>query len=70
MDDDAALAFVLVIEKHAVFASLAAALAEIEARFGCCVMLTGKGYPDVATRELLKRIADEWPECVRIANRR
>ena len=68
--DDAALAFVLVIEKHAVFTTLASALADIEARFGSCIMLTGKGYPDVATRELLKRIADEWPECVRVANRR
>ena len=59
----------LVIEKHAVFTSLASALAELEARFGSCVMLTGKGYPDVATRELLKRVADNWRECAAIARR-
>ena len=67
LEIDDALAFVLVIEKHAVFTSLASALSKFEARFGACVMLTGKGYPDVASRELVKRIADDWPESVAAA---
>jgi len=25
------------------------------------VLITGKGYPDVATRELVKRLADDLP---------
>ncbi|GAA5850652.1 hypothetical protein JCM8547_001945 [Rhodosporidiobolus lusitaniae] len=53
--------WVLVVEKEAVFQTLC--IPELLHTFalGKGVLLTGKGYPDLATRELVKRLADELP---------
>ncbi|BGP48432.1 endodeoxyribonuclease [Rhodotorula kratochvilovae] len=53
--------WVLVIEKDAVFHSLAASSLLNDAELGNGILLTGKGYPDLATRELLKRLSDALP---------
>ncbi|KAI9098324.1 Spo11/DNA topoisomerase VI subunit A [Phlyctochytrium arcticum] len=47
---------ILVIEKEATFTTLLGhKYAEL---WGPCVLITGKGYPDVATRALVKKLAD------------
>lgn len=48
--------FVLVIEKDAAFQRL---LAEDCPRALNCILVTGKGYPDVATRMLVKMLSDK-----------
>jgi len=47
--------FLLVIEKDAVFTRLASS--RFLDTFGPCIILTGRGYPDLATRALLKKLA-------------
>ena len=50
---------ILVIEKDAVFAQL------LDARIWTtipCVLVTGRGVPDIATRDLLHKLACEFPE--------
>lgn len=50
--------FILVVEKDATFQKLfddGFLVSEV----GPCVLVTGKGYPDVNTRELVKRLSDE-----------
>lgn len=49
-------AFILVIEKEAVFQKL---LQENCPRALNCILVTGKGYPDVATRMLVKLLSDK-----------
>lgn len=48
--------FVLVIEKDAVFQKL---LEENCCRALRCILVTGKGYPDVATRMLVKMLSEK-----------
>ncbi|GAA6001387.1 hypothetical protein JCM10207_006638 [Rhodosporidiobolus poonsookiae] len=54
--------WVLVIEKEAVFQSLCSSTLLQDHNIGSGVLLTGKGYPDLATRELVKRLSDELPD--------
>ncbi|KAH9809007.1 Spo11/DNA topoisomerase VI subunit A [Melampsora americana] len=51
--------FVLVVEKEAVFTSLLSVDFPNDHRFGKSVLITGKGYPDLATRQLLYRLSIE-----------
>ncbi|GAA5925296.1 DNA topoisomerase (ATP-hydrolyzing) [Sporobolomyces koalae] len=55
-------AWVLVVEKDAVFQTLSSVdWSSVDARIGHGILVTGKGYPDVATRELVKRLSDGLP---------
>ncbi|RKP03971.1 hypothetical protein CXG81DRAFT_23384 [Caulochytrium protostelioides] len=47
--------FVLIVEKEATFRSLLKL--GFHHRFGPCILMTGRGYPDVATRAFVKRLA-------------
>lgn len=47
--------FVLVVEKDSVFQHL---LEEKCSRTLNCILVTGKGYPDIATRMLVKLLSD------------
>ncbi|EJF65132.1 topoisomerase acting in meiosis [Dichomitus squalens LYAD-421 SS1] len=61
------LAWVLVVEKEAVFQTLCRLrLATHETLPGSGLIVTGKGYPDVATRQLVKTLADNLPARVPI----
>lgn len=51
--------FVLVVEKEA---SLTEVLEERVAETLSCLLVCGKGYPDVATRRFLRRLADAAPQ--------
>lgn len=51
---------------QAVFHSLAGSTLLDDDELGAGILLTGKGYPDLATRELLKRLSDELPSFVSI----
>ncbi|EGG09195.1 uncharacterized protein MELLADRAFT_104525 [Melampsora larici-populina 98AG31] len=51
--------FVLVVEKEAVFTSLLSVGFPDDRRFGKSALITGKGYPDLATRQLLHRLSTE-----------
>ncbi|BGP32347.1 endodeoxyribonuclease [Rhodotorula toruloides] len=53
--------WVLVIEKEAVFQSLANSSVLDGPDLGNGIILTGKGYPDIATRDLLKLLSDSYP---------
>ncbi|WVQ83477.1 hypothetical protein IAT38_005618 [Cryptococcus sp. DSM 104549] len=55
------LQWVLVVEKHAIFQSLCSAGLLEDERLGPGVLVTGKGFPDLATRQLLRLIADTFP---------
>ncbi|CAG8687345.1 20216_t:CDS:10, partial [Gigaspora rosea] len=48
--------FVLVVEKEATFQYLLSS--RIFEKFGPCIIITGKGYPDLATRQLVKILGD------------
>lgn len=50
--------FVLVVEKEAAFQKL---LEENCPRALNCILVTGKGYPDTATRMLVKLLSDKMP---------
>lgn len=56
--------WVLVVEKEAVFQSLATPAFYRDGPIGRGVVLTGKGYPDVASRELLRRLDATLPASV------
>ena len=56
------LRFVLVIEKEAIFRSLATANFHNNEVIGHSVLITGKGYPDVASRELVHTLSSHLPE--------
>jgi meiotic recombination protein SPO11 len=51
--------FILVVEKETVFYRLANSSFPRRAR---CFLMTGKGYPDLATRQFLFRLIQEFPE--------
>ncbi|GEM09843.1 meiotic recombination protein SPO11 [Rhodotorula toruloides] len=53
--------WLLVIEKEAVFQSLASSSLLDDMVLGNGIILTGKGYPDIATRDLLKVLSDSYP---------
>ncbi|GAA5829203.1 hypothetical protein JCM5353_007685 [Sporobolomyces roseus] len=54
--------WVLVVEKDAVLQTLSTGgVVDGDDEIGKGVLITGKGYPDVATRELVKRLADDLP---------
>lgn len=58
--------WVLIIEKEAVFQTLRQ-LCFIQHpywRLGAGIMITGKGYPDLATRQLVRMLSDELPATV------
>jgi len=56
------LAWVLIVEKEAVFQTLCQLrLTRLEHILGRGLLITGKGYPDVATRHLVKSLADALP---------
>ncbi|KAI8817375.1 Spo11/DNA topoisomerase VI subunit A [Fimicolochytrium jonesii] len=48
--------FVLVAEKEATFRTLLQL--RVAEKYGPCVIMTGKGYPDVSTRMLVKRLSE------------
>ncbi|GAA6038244.1 hypothetical protein JCM8097_005811 [Rhodosporidiobolus ruineniae] len=53
--------WVLIVEKEAVFQTLCTSELLGCEELGRGVLITGKGYPDLATRELVKRLSDELP---------
>ncbi|KAF8069998.1 topoisomerase acting in meiosis [Lyophyllum atratum] len=59
---DPNVAWVLVVEKEAVFQTLCRLKFTCHPSLpGCGLIITGKGYPDVATRHLVKTLADALP---------
>ncbi|KIR58006.1 meiotic recombination protein SPO11 [Cryptococcus bacillisporus CA1873] len=59
------LDWVLIVEKDAIFQSLCCAGFLQYERIGHGVLITGKGFPDLATRQILRLIVDTFP-CVKI----
>ncbi|KAJ8103966.1 Spo11/DNA topoisomerase VI subunit A [Lipomyces tetrasporus] len=53
--------FVLVIEKEAVFRSLCSAKFYNRPDIGRSILVTGKGYPDLAARQFISHIAASYP---------
>ncbi|KIK90802.1 hypothetical protein PAXRUDRAFT_35180 [Paxillus rubicundulus Ve08.2h10] len=61
------VAWVLVVEKEAVFQTLCRVqFTSHPALPGCGLIITGKGYPDLATRQLVKTLSDNLPNRVPI----
>ncbi|OCB86858.1 topoisomerase acting in meiosis [Sanghuangporus baumii] len=61
------ISWVLVVEKDAVFQTLrGSSLTHNPALSGPGILITGKGYPDLATRQLVKTFSDNMPEKTRI----
>ncbi|KAG8992790.1 endodeoxyribonuclease [Tulasnella sp. 427] len=61
------IAFVLVVEKEAVFQTLCRiGFSRHELLIGSGIIVTGKGYPDVATRELVNTFSNELPDSIPI----
>ncbi|KAJ7163551.1 topoisomerase acting in meiosis [Mycena crocata] len=59
--------WVLIVEKDAVFQTLCRLrLTDHEALSGRGIMITGKGYPDVATRQLVTSLAEGLPKRIPI----
>ncbi|WVR07266.1 hypothetical protein IAU60_004307 [Kwoniella sp. DSM 27419] len=52
--------WVLVVEKDAVFQTLCSAKLLEDGRVGHGIIVTGKGFPDLATRQMLRLIADTF----------
>ncbi|OCH93112.1 DNA topoisomerase IV alpha subunit [Obba rivulosa] len=64
---DSQLSWVLVVEKEAVFQTLCRLnIAAHPYMPGPGLLITGKGYPDVATRELVKTLSDNLPPSIPI----
>lgn len=58
--------FILVVEKEAVFKTLCGSASKfIQEK---CVLVTGKGYPDVATRELCSRLSEGSREMLAVVD--
>ncbi|EJD03135.1 topoisomerase acting in meiosis [Fomitiporia mediterranea MF3/22] len=65
MNED--ITWILVVEKDAVFQTLSrAGLTNHPSLPGPGILITGKGYPDLATRQLVKTLSDNMPEETRI----
>ncbi|KAF9227465.1 DNA topoisomerase IV, alpha subunit [Gyrodon lividus] len=61
------VAWVLVVEKEAVFQTLCRLqFTSHPALPGCGLMITGKGYPDLATRQLVRTLSDNLPDHIPI----
>ncbi|KAH7888791.1 Spo11/DNA topoisomerase VI subunit A [Phlebopus sp. FC_14] len=61
------LAWVLIVEKEAVFQNLCRLqFASYPNLLGSGLIITGKGYPDIATRSLVKTLSDNLPDHVPI----
>nr|AAF26720.1 Spo11 [Coprinopsis cinerea] len=65
VDED--IAWVLVVEKEAVFQTLCQLGVTHGLNIGKGIMVTGKGYPDIATRHLVKSLGDALPKHVALA---
>ncbi|KAF8160613.1 Spo11/DNA topoisomerase VI subunit A [Crassisporium funariophilum] len=60
---DESIAWVLVVEKEAVFQTLCRLqITKHTSMPGPGILITGKGYPDVATRHIIKSLADALPK--------
>nr|XP_031858021.1 uncharacterized protein CI109_006555 [Kwoniella shandongensis]KAA5525093.1 hypothetical protein CI109_006555 [Kwoniella shandongensis] len=55
------LSWVLLVEKDAVFQSLCSAKMLKDGRFGPGAMITGKGFPDLATKQFLHLLVETFP---------
>ncbi|WWC89571.1 uncharacterized protein L201_004495 [Kwoniella dendrophila CBS 6074] len=53
--------WILVVEKDAVFQTLCSAKLLEDDRIGSGVMITGKGFPDLATRQILHLLGNTFP---------
>ncbi|KDE08955.1 hypothetical protein MVLG_01045 [Microbotryum lychnidis-dioicae p1A1 Lamole] len=53
--------WVLVVEKEAIFSALSSSSLLLDSILGRGVLITGKGYPDMATRHLLKKLSVDMP---------
>ncbi|KAF8800283.1 DNA topoisomerase IV, alpha subunit [Phlegmacium glaucopus] len=63
VDED--VAWILIVEKEAVFQTLCRLqLTKHDLMPGSGIIITGKGYPDVATRHIVKSLADALPRSV------
>ncbi|KAL5507149.1 SPO11 [Sanghuangporus vaninii] len=61
------ISWILVVEKDAIFQTLRGpSLTNNPALSGPGILITGKGYPDLATRQLVKTFSDNMPEKTRI----
>ncbi|KLO14594.1 DNA topoisomerase IV alpha subunit [Schizopora paradoxa] len=61
------VSWVLIVEKDAVFQTLCGSgFARNESLPGRGLLITGKGYPDVATRQLVKALSDNLPSTIPI----
>ncbi|WVQ77440.1 hypothetical protein IAR50_007126 [Cryptococcus sp. DSM 104548] len=56
------LDWLLIVEKDAVFQSLLSAGLLEDQRLGPGVLITGKGFPDLSTRQLVRLLADTFPD--------
>ncbi|KAF9646583.1 DNA topoisomerase IV, alpha subunit [Thelephora ganbajun] len=65
-DVDPELSWVLIVEKEAVFQTLCSSEFTRLPEIGRGIILTGKGFPDVATRVLVKTLASNLPETIPI----
>ncbi|KAI5480789.1 meiotic recombination protein SPO11 [Pseudohyphozyma bogoriensis] len=59
---DESVKWVLVIEKEAVFQNLCASTFLDSSKHGRGIIITGKGYPDLATREFVKLLSTSLPD--------
>ncbi|GMK54342.1 hypothetical protein CspeluHIS016_0109280 [Cutaneotrichosporon spelunceum] len=57
--------WILVVEKDAVLQTLCSSRLLDDLRLGPGILVTGKGFPDLSTLQLLRRMADQFP-CARI----
>ncbi|CAE6427164.1 unnamed protein product [Rhizoctonia solani] len=64
---DKDLAWALIVEKEAIFQTLCTlGFASVHESIGRGIMITGKGYPDLATRQLVSVFSNELPERIPI----
>ncbi|WWD02726.1 hypothetical protein V865_000768 [Kwoniella europaea PYCC6329] len=61
LDSARPVEWVLVVEKDAVFQTLCSAKLLEDDRLGAGVMITGKGFPDLATRQILQLVSETYP---------
>ncbi|BEJ11069.1 hypothetical protein CspHIS471_0104910 [Cutaneotrichosporon sp. HIS471] len=59
------LEWILIVEKDAVMQTLCSSRLLDDGRVGPGALVTGKGFPDLSTLQLLRRFADQFP-CARI----
>ncbi|CAE6457035.1 unnamed protein product [Rhizoctonia solani] len=65
VDED--LSWVLIVEKEAIFQTLCTlGFASVHTSIGRGIIVTGKGYPDLATRQLVSIFSNELPDSIPI----